>query len=119
MAKQRKCIVCSKIYEYCPSCNEGETNQWKFIYCSENCRSIFKIFDAFRANKKSSKEAYSELKDLDITRLDNFTNLVKPIIQEIMIEGKPKTTKKKTEDNSQTTPKRRGRKSNAKKADNK
>lgn len=92
MDKARTCIVCGKKYNYCPHCrsyNPYET--WRMIYCSNNCRNVFHIFDDYRANKVDAKEAYEKISKYN---LDNLTDLVNDTVKEIVKKGKPKKKRK-------------------------
>ena len=65
MKGDRTCIVCGTHYKYCPSCGkDNPTETWRFIYCSENCRDVFKTVEQFKANKLTSVQAAKALSAL-------------------------------------------------------
>lgn len=87
MNKSRTCIICGKKHEYCPHCGKYNSYEtWRMVYCSENCMEIYNIFDKYRANKITAKEAYDKLQNYN---LSNLTDLVKSTIEEILEKGKP------------------------------
>ena len=48
----RKCILCGKEYEYCPSCpKDAKKETWYAIYDSENCKDISKALTDYNLKK--------------------------------------------------------------------
>lgn len=82
MKDDKTCVVCGKAYKYCQSCpskyNTSET--WRNIFCSENCRSIYHIYDQLKAGQISEKNANKELKKLDMSYLDMINESMKALI---------------------------------------
>lgn len=67
MKGERICVVCGTHYKYCPSCGQDNPNDtWRFIYCSENCRSIFKAVEQYKSKKVTREQAASELDKLKL-----------------------------------------------------
>ena len=87
MALDRKCIVCpdKHHYKYCSNCggyNPIET--WRFIFCSENCRGIYKIASDFVDGNISKEEAKEKLKNHDFSDLEFYHKYIKKNIQDIL-----------------------------------
>lgn len=62
MAKKRICTICGKQYEYCGHCpNKNKIEPWRNIFCSENCKETFHIYDSFLTGKLSALEARNKL----------------------------------------------------------
>lgn len=65
MKGARTCIVCGTHYKYCPSCGQDNPDDtWRFIYCSENCRDVFKTVEQFKARKITKEQAAAALSAL-------------------------------------------------------
>ncbi len=85
MAKKITCTVCGKKYEYCHSCgNYDPYEAWRYAYCSENCRAFYNITNEYGHQNISKQEAYSLLKDLDFTNMENFHPAIQKYSKEIM-----------------------------------
>lgn len=67
MKGERICVVCGTHYKYCPSCGQDNpADTWRFIYCSENCRQIFKTVEQVKAGRMSNAQAVNELSKLKL-----------------------------------------------------
>ena len=98
MGQPRKCIVCRKEYYYCPHCGHVDpTETWKNSFCSENCRSIFKICQDYVSNSIKPADAKKRIEELDTSRLDKFAKIIGANVVDIL-SYKPKTTRKKKKD---------------------
>lgn len=65
---ERTCIVCSKKYKYCHRCGEYNPDEtWRYMFCDENCRQIFKVCGAFSFNEISAYEARELLDQCDLS----------------------------------------------------
>ena len=87
MALDRKCIVCpdKHHYKYCNNCggyNSLET--WRFIFCSENCKEIYKIASDFVNGELTGIEAKKELEKYDISDLEFYHPIIKQNIADIL-----------------------------------
>ena len=87
MATNRKCIVCPdkhhyKYYSNCSGYNSKET--WRYLYCSENCRSIYDIATRFSRGKITELEAKKELENYDLTDLEFYNPTIKKEIKDIL-----------------------------------
>ena len=95
MATPRKCIVCKKEYNYCPTCGHDDpTETWRNSFCSENCRTIFRVCQDYVTKNIKPAEAKKKLQELDLSRLDKFAKIIGGNVIEIL-SYKPKTKKKK------------------------
>lgn len=85
MSHVRKCILDGTKYEYCPNCSGYNSNEkWRLIYCSDNCRQIDHIRDAYKSKKISVEEAKKQLSNYDVPSIENILDWAKPIIEEIL-----------------------------------
>lgn len=87
MAKQnnRTCIICGKHYSYCPTCGEDSGKPtWYFIFDGENCHDIYDVCTAYRDKEISIADAYTRIKSMDLSDLDNFAESTKAQIKEIL-----------------------------------
>jgi hypothetical protein len=90
----RKCILCGKAYQYCPSCpKDAKKETWYALFDNENCKNISKALTDYNLHKISKDEARSALLvcDLSIQLNDHYRNE----INEIIAEPKPKRNKRK------------------------
>ena len=95
MPTPRKCIVCRKEYIYCPNCGHTDpTETWKNSFCSENCRSIFKVCQDYVTGAIKPAEAKKKIDELDTSRLDKFAKIIGANVVDIL-SYKPKITRKK------------------------
>ena len=95
MPQPRKCIVCKKEYIYCPNCGHTDpTETWKNSFCSENCRSIFKVCQDYVTGAIKPAEAKKKIDELDTSRLDKFAKIIGANVVDIL-SYRPKTTRKK------------------------
>lgn len=90
MAHERKCIVDLKEYKYCNHCNEYNPDEtWRFIFCSQNCRSVYNIVGKFLTSKISADDAKAELDKCDLSGLDHFEDNIKKDIYNIFVSATP------------------------------
>lgn len=87
MALDRKCIVCpdKHHYKYCNNCNGyNSLETWRFIFCSENCRGIYKIASDFVDNIITGAEAKELLKEYDLSDLEFYQKFIKQNVLDIL-----------------------------------
>ena len=80
----RKCILCGKEYEYCPSCpKDAKKETWYAIYDSENCKDISKALTDYNLKKITKEEACEALSrcDLSIDLNDHYRNEINAIME--------------------------------------
>jgi hypothetical protein len=82
--KKRICSVCRNEYDYCPKCKKDENKPyWYFTFCSEDCKDIYSVLSEYKNKNISFEEAHEFLKDLDLSRFENFGESYKCDINEI------------------------------------
>jgi hypothetical protein len=90
MNKNRKCICCGTAYTYCDSCpSDRYKESWYAIYCSENCRKIFKAANDFFFEKSTKEEAAEIILSCDLSNLENFKPGVREDIEDILKIAEP------------------------------
>lgn len=84
---KRMCFVCGQEYNYCPNCGRGDARDtWKYLYCSDNCRTVEHIWeDCFRDKDYSKEEAAEKLMDCDISRLEFYRDQIRDDMTEIAV----------------------------------
>lgn len=102
----RKCICCNKEYRYCNRCSGfDETETWRMIYCSDNCRQLYHIYDDIKAGKIQYKDAKKRMKDLDTSKLNTFNEPMRSVLTVSM--NSEITTNDKKEIKDKPVPKKR------------
>ena len=82
----RTCIVCGKVYTYCPNCSSFERYpKWMNLFHDENCMKLFEIVSNYNVGASTKEKAFEQLQECDITDLENFPETVKAPIKEILI----------------------------------
>ena len=79
----RKCILCGKEYEYCPSCRkDAKKETWYAIYDSENCKNISKALTDYNLKRITKEEANETLStcDLSIKLNDHYRSEIEEIM---------------------------------------
>ena len=103
----RTCIVCGKDYVYCPNCQKGDPNEtWRNIYCSEECRGIYKICNSFAFGHTTAEAAKKQLDKYHITDRSKYSEDVRKSLSAIYAA---KTEAPKVEESalkSEATPKK-------------
>ena len=90
MRKNRKCICCGTAYAYCDSCpSDRHKESWYAIYCSENCRKIFKAANDFFFGESTKEEAAETILSCDLSNLENFNPVVRDDINGILEVSDP------------------------------
>ena len=88
--KTRICSVCRDSYQYCPSCAvDAHKPTWMFIFCCENCRSIYNTINDYRYNLLSKEDAAKNLKVLDLSCIDQLIPDFRQLVDEILLEDQP------------------------------
>ena len=83
MARDNKtCVMCNKAYKFCESCPSkyNVTETWRNIFCSENCREIYKIYDKIKAGQITDKNALKELKKWNLSYIQNINDPMKSVL---------------------------------------
>ena len=87
MALDRKCVICpdKHHYKYCNNCsgyNPIET--WRFVFCSQNCREIYRILSDYSSKQITIEEAKEALRKCDLSDLEFYQKSIKKSIQDIL-----------------------------------
>lgn len=103
----RECIICKAQYHYCPTCG-GDSSKptWYFIFDGQNCHDIYEVCTQYRDKVINAEEAYEIISKLDITNIENFVDVTKAQIEEIIklheeAVSKPIVEEKKLEVNKE------------------
>jgi len=81
----RVCVIDGTKYRYCPDCNHGNPNEtWRYLYCSENCRNIYKTVEKWCGKKITSDEAKEALDGYVLPSSDKLQKSIKKNIDQIM-----------------------------------
>ena len=100
----KTCIVCSKKYSYCPTCNEDRNKMpWHNIYCSENCKIIFEVASDYLAEALDRKEAKDKLAKCDLSKKNNFHAKIAEAVDKIFSTNKAEIKTEKTDNANNTT----------------
>lgn len=84
-SKTRICCVCRKKYQYCPNCKEDRNKEpWHFSFCDSNCKDIYDLTSKFENGQIDGIYANEKIKQLDLSRLDNFGDSYKNSIARIV-----------------------------------
>ena len=81
----RTCIICGENYAYCPHCGEDANKPtWYFIFDGENCHDIYEVCTQYRDKKIDAKKAYELISKLDLSNIEDFVEVTKNQIKEII-----------------------------------
>lgn len=70
----RKCVVCGKEYEFCPTCAEtADEPTWKLMFHDANCREIYNTSTDYLAKKITKEEAIGRYSKTDLSVRDDIT----------------------------------------------
>ena len=90
MKHGRICTVCGKEYAYCNNCSRYNAEpRWKFLFCSENCMSIFEIVSKFNEGKLSARQAKNLLSGCDLKKAGKLDAGTKEGVEKIFAEATP------------------------------
>lgn len=82
MKEDKICVVCGNKYKYCQSCPQkyNVTETWRNIFCSENCRELYHVYDQIKAGQITDKNAAKALKKLDISNMSALNEPMKSVL---------------------------------------
>lgn len=95
----RKCIICGHSYHFCPTCGEDAGKPtWYFIFDGENCHDIYEVCTQYRDKKIDVKKAYELISKLDLSNIEDFVEVTKNQIKEIIrLNGEATNVKESVE----------------------
>lgn len=96
----RRCIVCSKEYQFCSHCQDGEIKpSWYNIFHDQNCHDIYDaVANIYPVQGKEA--AKISLDKCDLSNKDNFhPNIIKAINEIYDIDIKDENKENKVEEN--------------------
>lgn len=89
----RECIICKSSYHYCPTCGSDSSKPtWYFIFDGENCHDIYEVCTQYRDKIITAEEAYETISKLDISKIENFADVTRLQIEEIIRLHKEKVS---------------------------
>lgn len=89
----RKCLICGASYHFCPSCGEDSgKSTWYAIFHNQNCHDIYDVCVGYRDKEFTANEAYDKLAKLDLSGLEEFNEVTKAQIKEILASHKEVVT---------------------------
>lgn len=81
----RTCIICGKRYSHCNNCQrDAGKPTWYFIFDGENCHDIYEVCTQYRDKKIDAKKAYELISKLDLSNIEDFVEVTKNQIKEII-----------------------------------
>ena len=99
--KTRKCLSCSKSYDFCPDCSGADrlAPAWKSEFCCEDCKTLWQTATKFNIGKLTKAEAKSIISALDLKPAEQYVACIQRDLKNIMFEEpkaepKPKRTRK-------------------------
>lgn len=83
----RICELCGKKYVYCPSCKKGNpVETWRYKYCGEDCRKIFRACADFHFGHMNASQAQDYLKDIDLSDKTKYSDDIRMELSAIYAE---------------------------------
>lgn len=87
LKNNKKCIVCGKVYTYCPNCAEFHSMpRWYGIFHGENCKNLYELVCDFDAGVVSKDEALERAMECDLTGMDAIPESMAKTIHAILGE---------------------------------
>jgi len=86
MAKNnRTCVICGQHYSYCPTCGaDAGKPTWYFIFDGQNCHDIYEVCTQYRDKVISAETAYDLISQLNLDKIEDFAEVTRLQIQEII-----------------------------------
>lgn len=95
----KTCTVCGEHYLYCSGCSDyAKYPRWMESFCSDNCRRVFKAEMDYRAGVKAIDQAKSELEHCDLSKKDNYPELLRTSIDTILAYKEEVKSEEKVDD---------------------
>ena len=81
----RTCIICGKRYSHCNNCQrDAGKPTWYFIFDGQNCHDIYEVCTQYRDGEIDAKKAYELISKLDLSNIEDFVEVTKNQIKEII-----------------------------------
>lgn len=81
----RKCLLCGKEYEYCPTCTKDYNKPiWYRNFHEENCRTIFYILTDYKAGNLSKEDAVEALDHCNLDNQEGWSDRNRELLEEIL-----------------------------------
>lgn len=107
MAYERKCIVDATEYKYCNKCGHYNSDEtWRFIFCGENCRKIYKVMERFVNKSITELEAQELLKECDLSNKEHFEKDIKDNLRKVYAVSAVKVQPQNAESEKINVPKK-------------
>ena len=85
----RTCLICRQNYHFCPTCGEDSGKpSWYALFHDQNCHDIYDVCVGYRDKVITTDEAYNKLAKLDLSALEDFNEVTKGQIKEILASHK-------------------------------
>lgn len=101
MANKRNCIICGKVYDYCPTCRTKKP-AWMALFDSETCHEIYDIISDYNFKRIDKTEAKSRLNTIKIKSSKGYNNAIKTVLDEIFSAPVVKETKSTVTEDKET-----------------
>lgn len=89
------CSICGKGYHLCMTCRSRIKSQpWTVYTDTSEHYKIFLILSAYNSKVYDKEEAKKRLLNVDLSDIENFKDIVKNTIREILDDNAKTTTKK-------------------------
>lgn len=88
MAKERACIFCGKVYEYCPHCNNNSEPTWKFNFDSEKCHDLYDAVAGYNMGVKTIDDVKATLDKYEVTDYSIFSERIQNKLNELVPQNK-------------------------------
>lgn len=93
--RSRICRVCSRSYEYCPTCSQDKYKPtWMVEFHDENCKTIWDICTRFNMELMSKEEAKAALLKCDLDGKEYFADCVQRDLAKIFAVDEPVAKKR-------------------------
>lgn len=80
MSVTRKCVCCSKQYEFCPTCAKKDQPAWMVTFCSVTCKEFFNLVSAYNSKRIDQQTVWGYIQSHGIN-LDNCSDPIKKILR--------------------------------------
>ena len=90
----RKCLVCGKKYDFCPTCEKDRFEPfWKVSFHDDNCHDVWQTLCAVTCKTISEADGAKKLKKLDLTHVDSFAPVIRKQIKDLLGDTKKESFK--------------------------